>query len=142
MNGYAMRGTDEVEEQGFTYWEESDQQAGSRRMGSYRAPTVPETAIKVTATGQVMSAKLTGLNGGRTYHYVAFMTTSKGVTYYGEELTFTVDGTTDIETYCVENNESVELMRYDLQGRRLDAPQRGINVIKMSNGTTKKIFVK
>lgn len=140
VNGYAMRGTDEVMEQGFSYWEE-DQPAESRMMEFRRTSAVPATAMKVTATGQMMSAKLTGLNGGRTYHYVAFMTTSKGVTYYGEELTFTVDETTGIEALRVVS-EPTEVMRYDLQGRRLDAPQRGINIIKMSNGTTKKVVVK
>ena len=140
VNGYAMRGTDEVEEQGFTYWEE-DQPSESRMTGSHRAAAVPETAMKVTATGQVMTARLTGLNGGRTYHYVAFVTTSKGVTYYGEEQTFTVGGTAGIES-LPDVSESTEVMRYDLQGRRLDAPQRGINIIRMSNGTTKKVFVK
>ena len=142
VSGYAMRGTDEVTEQGFTYWEEGEQPATSRMMSSYRAPAVPETAMKVTATGQVMNATLTGLNGGRTYHYVAFITTSKGVTYYGEEMTFTTNGTTDIETLSVDYNKPVELMRYDLQGRRLDAPKRGINIIRMSNGKTQKVVVK
>ena len=29
---------------------------------------------------------------------------------------------------------------YDLQGRRVNAPQKGINIVKMSDGTTKKII--
>ena len=31
---------------------------------------------------------------------------------------------------------------YDLQGRKLSAPQRGINIIRMSDGTTRKVLVK
>ena len=31
---------------------------------------------------------------------------------------------------------------YTLDGRRLDAPQKGLNIIRMSNGTTRKVFVK
>ena len=31
---------------------------------------------------------------------------------------------------------------YDLSGRRTNQPQRGVNIIKMSDGTTKKIVVK
>ena len=48
---------------------------------------------------------------------------------------------TEIDTFYVDS-EPTEVMRYDLQGRRLDAPQRGLNIIKMSNGTTKKVVVK
>jgi hypothetical protein len=32
--------------------------------------------------------------------------------------------------------------RYSLDGRRLSAPQRGINVLRMSDGTTRKVLVK
>lgn len=31
---------------------------------------------------------------------------------------------------------------YDLQGRRQNAPQRGINIIRMNDGTTKKVLIK
>ena len=31
------------------------------------------------------------------------------------------------------------IVRYDLQGRRLTAPQRGINIVKQGNKTTKVI---
>ena len=32
--------------------------------------------------------------------------------------------------------------RFDLRGNKLDAPQRGINIVRMSDGTVKKVFVK
>jgi hypothetical protein len=31
---------------------------------------------------------------------------------------------------------------YDLSGRRQNAPQRGMNIIRMSDGTTRKVLVK
>ena len=31
---------------------------------------------------------------------------------------------------------------YDLSGRKLDKPQKGINIIRYSDGTSKKILVK
>ena len=31
---------------------------------------------------------------------------------------------------------------YDLSGRKLDKPQRGINIIRMSDGTTRKVLIK
>ena len=31
---------------------------------------------------------------------------------------------------------------YNMDGKRIPKPQRGLNIIKMSDGTTKKIFIK
>ena len=44
--------------------------------------------------------------------------------------------TMDINT--LSGNETI----YDVQGNRIDKLQRGINIIRMNDGTTKKIFVK
>ena len=35
-----------------------------------------------------------------------------------------------------------EFMRYDLSGRAIKNPSRGINIIQMDDGTTKKVLVK
>ena len=32
--------------------------------------------------------------------------------------------------------------RYTIDGKRISSPQRGINIIRMSDGTTRKVFVK
>ena len=48
-----------------------------------------------------------------------------------------VIGTTAIHTIPMENTKEIEY--YHLDGRRLSQPQRGINIIRMSNGKTKKI---
>lgn len=141
VSGYAMRGTDEVTEQGFSYWEENEQQAESRTVFMLRASAIPASAMTVTATGQVMTAKLTGLNGSSTYHYVAYMKTAKGNVYYGEEMTFTTSGTTAVEELHDEA-APVNVAYYNLQGRRLATPQRGLNIIRMTDGTSKKVVVK
>ncbi len=39
-------------------------------------------------------------------------------------------------------NNSVEVARYTLDGKLLNAPQRGVNIIRMSDGTIKKVIVK
>jgi len=41
-----------------------------------------------------------------------------------------------------KTNAVIEVARYDLQGHRLTAPQRGINIIRLSDGTTRKVMVK
>ena len=52
----------------------------------------------------------------------------------------------EIETTGVEgitmDGDAMEVARYNLSGARLTAPQRGINVVRMSDGSTKKVLVK
>ena len=36
----------------------------------------------------------------------------------------------------------VEKARYSLDGKMLLAPEKGVNIVKMSDGTTKKVGVK
>ncbi|MBQ9650174.1 MAG: hypothetical protein IJV25_07095 [Prevotella sp.] len=48
-----------------------------------------------------------------------------------------VIGTTAIHTIPME--ESQEMEYYRLDGRQLSQPQRGVNIIRMSDGKTKKV---
>ena len=41
-----------------------------------------------------------------------------------------------------DSDNATEMLRYALDGRNVANPQHGINIIKMSDGTTKKVFVK
>ena len=41
-----------------------------------------------------------------------------------------------------ESNNTFEVKRYTINGRQISQPQKGINIIKMSDGTSKKIYVK
>lgn len=36
----------------------------------------------------------------------------------------------------------VEIARWTLDGRRIDSPAKGINIVRYSDGTSRKIFVK
>lgn len=49
---------------------------------------------------------------------------------------------TGIENVTATGEEAVEVARYALDGTQLSAPAKGINIIKMSDGTTKKVIVK
>lgn len=42
----------------------------------------------------------------------------------------------------IENNDAIEMVRFDIYGRRLNKKTKGINIIKLSDGTTRKEFVK
>ena len=48
---------------------------------------------------------------------------------------------TGVEGVTVDG-DATEVARYNLNGARLTAPQRGINVVRMSDGSTKKVLVK
>ena len=47
---------------------------------------------------------------------------------------------TGIET--VNSNDATEVARYTIDGRAISAPQAGVNIVKMSDGTVKKVLVK
>lgn len=49
-----------------------------------------------------------------------------------------IAGVEDIEA----DNSAVEVIRYDIYGRKLTEPTTGINIIKMSDGTTRKVIVR
>ena len=50
-------------------------------------------------------------------------------------------GTTRVDDAAAEGLATVEAV-YDLQGRKLDAPAKGINLLKLSDGSVKKVIVK
>ncbi|MCH5179582.1 MAG: leucine-rich repeat domain-containing protein [Prevotellaceae bacterium] len=145
VKGYAMTGTDKITSQGFKYWK-SVSVAGSNAWGASTIATIPGDALIVEADGQVMTANLTGLDYNATYHYVAFATTSEGDTYYGEEQVFSTGddptGIGEMSTEPIEHEPATIVARYDLNGRRLDAPQHGLNILRMSDGSVKKVYVK
>ena len=49
----------------------------------------------------------------------------------------------EIKPEVVEvDDNAVEVSRYDIHGRLLTEPTKGINIIKMSDGSTKKELIK
>ena len=135
--GYAMRGTDNVVSQGFMYWE-GNTSVSLRR----RAASVPDGATVVNAQGNIMTATLKDLEYETTYNYVAFVTTSEGETFYGEMRTFSTSADPDGIEGVEASEDAVEVARYDLQGRKIAEPQKGINIIRYSDGSTRKVMVK
>ena len=133
VKGYVMRGSDDIAEQGFMYWK------GSTRGGGN---DIPNNAAKVDAKGTIMNAELTGLDYTTDYRYVAFVTTSEGETYYGEQMAFTTEIDTGVEV--IESSASESQMEegiYDLSGRRLETMQKGINIIRYSDGSCRKVLI-
>jgi len=140
VKGYALGGSDDVTVQGFKYWKSAG--GGSNRVSS---TDIPDNAKTIEASGTVMEVSLSDLDYDSSYSYVAFATTSKG-TYYGEIKTFeTGNDPTGIKTIKMDNTSTEgvhEIARFNMQGRRIATPEKGINIVKMSDGTTKKVLVK
>ena len=134
VKGYALEGTDEITAQGFEYW----------KTGSTILPSSTENRMTVIASGITMSATLANLEYNSTYKYRAFVTTAKG-TIYGNEVEFeTGEDPVGVESILIDKSatEVFEIARYDIHGRLLSKPSRGINIIIYSDGTTRKEIVK
>ena len=57
------------------------------------------------------------------------------------QLSMRIDGsTTGIDAIDALNDAEAEY--YDLSGKRLDEPQKGVNIVRMKSGKTKKIIIK
>lgn len=54
----------------------------------------------------------------------------------------TASVTNGIATVNGGNAHAVEVARYSLNGTLLSSPQKGVNIVKMSDGTTRKVIVK
>ena len=85
VRGCALAGTANIKVQGFMYWKTMQ---GSNAL--HHAPSIPSNAKTIMAVGQqIITATLAALDYNSVYHYVAFVTTEDGTTYYGEEQVFT-----------------------------------------------------
>ena len=133
VNGYALAGSDEIIEQGFEYWKVSS---------TLPSPFGVSSVKTVVCSGISMSATISGLEYNSVYRYRAYVKTSAG-TYYGSEIEFiTGNDPTGIEYIEDDQNTATEVARYDINGRKLSQPSKGINIIKMSDGSTRKEWVK
>jgi hypothetical protein len=57
------------------------------------------------------------------------------------EVNFRWDGETSLQEITEDSDAEIKAI-YTANGIPVSQPQRGINILKMSDGTTRKIFVK
>ncbi len=141
VRGYALAGTDAIAEQGFEYWESNGGAATPKMERTAAMATAEEGYQTVLATGQVMQVILDNLKPMTTYIFRAFVRTESGTTY-GEEQTFTTTIPESIGHVEIEGTAPAICGYYDLSGRRLAGKQRGVNIVRYSDGTSRKIMVK
>ena len=143
VKGYALSGTDEVKVQGFKYWRTN--RGGTPHNKAVFIPTEAMT-VELNNKQQMMTATLSDLEYDSEYCCVAFVTTVDGNTYYGEEKTFVTGGNPtgiqDVEADKTTEDAVIEVARYNMNGQQISSPQKGVNIIRYSDGTSKKIYVK
>lgn len=133
VRGYVMPGSDAVTEQGFEYWPVFSSEKKQRLM-----LPAPADAEVVFSSGQVMTARLQGLEPGQQYEVRSFVTAA-GSTYYGETQSFATEELSGVGN--VTGETPVEPVAYfDMSGRRFAAPQQGLNIVVYSDGTIEKIY--
>ncbi len=62
--------------------------------------------------------------------------------WFPEMPVFALSSTPDAITSAEAHNAAHEVARYTVDGKRLSSPQRGLNIVKMSDGSVKKVVVK
>lgn len=102
--------------------------------------TVKSVADNNVATATVKNGKLvvTGVKAGNTTVELNFC--SNGIS-----TTATVNVTVTQSTGITGTQTSAdvrEIARYTIDGKRINQPQRGVNIVKYSDGTVKKVVVK
>ncbi len=120
----------QVSDCGFLYGESSDLDSASEAAGT-------------TQTDGGFKCTLEILTISETYYVWAYVTVD-GERYYTQTYSF-VAGNSDtsiIRGIVSDQDAAEEIARFDLSGRRLAKPQKGINIVLYSDGTAKKIVVK
>ncbi len=127
LHGYVQMGSEEIAEQGFEYW--------AKDVGMQT----------VTTTGDYMSVMVTGLKSNTKYTFHAYAITVSGMistTAFGDDMTFTTDVPNGIETMTAEETEVYKVARYTTDGKQVPSLQQGMNIIRYSDGTARKVLVK
>lgn len=102
--------------------------------------TVNSVADNNVATATVKDGKLvvTGVKAGNTTVELNFCSNGISTTATVNVKVTQATGITDTQTSA----DVREIARFTIDGKRINQPQRGINIVKYSDGTVKKVIVK
>ena len=93
---------------------------------------------KITPMSTSLELSIDGFDDG-VYYYKVLVKSATG------EILKNYIGTFEIDAAGIENiatDDAVEVSRYDIHGRLLSEPTRGINIVIYSDGTTRKEIIK
>ena len=102
------------------------------------ATTHYDATGKIIPMSTTLELSIDGFEDG-VYYYKVLVKSADG------EVLNNYIGTFEIDAAGVENianDSAIEVARYDIHGRLLSEPTKGLNIIKMSDGTTRKEIVK
>lgn len=102
--------------------------------------TVKSVADNNVATATVKNGKLvvTGVKAGNTTVTLNFCSNGISTTATVNVTVTQATGITDTQTSA----DVREIARFTIDGKRINQPQRGVNIVKYSDGTVKKVIVK
>lgn len=102
--------------------------------------TVNSVADNNVATATVKDGKLvvTGVKAGNTTVTLNFCSNGISTTATVNVTVTQATGITDTQTSA----DVREIARFTIDGKRINQPQRGVNIVKYSDGTVKKVIVK
>lgn len=109
-------------------------------MSQLVATTSYDAYGKIITMSTTLELSIDGFDEG-VYYYKVYVKSKKGEvlkTYIG---TFEIE-LSGIDDIMVDESGVVEVERFDINGRLLSKPAPGINIIKMSDGTIRKEWVK
>ncbi len=122
LSGEVVAGESEIIEKGFQYW------------------TGRGVPMSVVVEGDEMTTTLKDLEPGTTYNFCAYATDEIG-TIYGRTRDFTTSIPEGISTVATTNPAEV-CAYYTTSGQRVNAPVKGVNIVRMSDGSARKVLVK
>ena len=123
--GFVLRGTEAIIEQGFEYWSNNSSYMRSNNVN------------RVEAQGNKIKCLIDLPDYGTEYTYRTYVKTANGESF-GEEKTFTLEmsGIEDVNA-----QEDITIVGYyNLQGVLTLTPSKGLNIVKFSDGSYKKVL--
>ena len=95
---------------------------------------------KIIPMSTSLELSIEGFDNG-VYYYKVLVKSDEGEILKNYIGTFEIEASvTDVEN--IATDDAVEVSRYDIHGRLLNEPTPGINIVKYSDGTTRKEIVK
>lgn len=139
LRGYVLSGSSDIVSQGFEYW--SKNVSNNIQRANADTPYSEVDKQTILSNGQMMMAELSSLQSGTKYIVRTFVKTNEG-TFYGEEIEFTTDGVAGINDIEYNLNEIKPVAYYNLSGYKSDVPFKGLNIVLMNDGSTRKMIFK
>lgn len=114
---------------------------------AFSANTSMSTLRNLATTPQVLTEELFDVGSFDGYKYVELVVPTGSVEAYKtadvwNQFAEISDNVSSIDDIIDSADAAVPVEYFDVQGRRLQSPRQGVNVVRMSDGTTRKVMVK